>query len=80
MFFGTFWEHHTCFYNYCALIIKYLNAVLCYSEEITYQDIQRHAQPIMHRLCGATELTERDDKCQGPLAAHYIQPHGLLFL
>ena len=34
MFFGTFWEHHTCFYNYCTLIISYLNAILCYSEEI----------------------------------------------
>ena len=34
MFFGTFWEHHTCFYNYCTLIISYLNTILCYSEEI----------------------------------------------
>lgn len=34
MFFGTFWEHHTCFYNYHVLIISYLGAILCYSEEI----------------------------------------------
>ena len=34
MFFGTFWEHHTCLYTYHVLIIKYLNAILCYSEEI----------------------------------------------
>ena len=34
MFFGTFWEHHTCFYNYHVLIISYLCAILCYSEEI----------------------------------------------
>ena len=34
MFFGTFWEHHTCLYIYHVLIIKYLNIILCYSEEI----------------------------------------------
>lgn len=34
MFLGTFWEHHTCLYIYHALIIKYLNTILCYSEEI----------------------------------------------
>ena len=34
MFFGTFWEHHTCHYICHTLIIKYLNAILCYSEEI----------------------------------------------
>ena len=34
MFFGTFWEHHTCLYIYHVLIIKYLNTILCYSEEI----------------------------------------------
>lgn len=34
MFFGTFWEHHTCLYTYHVLIIKHLNAILCYSEEI----------------------------------------------
>ena len=34
MFFGTFWEHHTCPYTYHVLIIRYLNAILCYSEEI----------------------------------------------
>ena len=28
MFFGTFWEHHTCFYNYHVLIISYLCAIL----------------------------------------------------
>jgi len=33
MFFGTFWEHHTCHYIYHTLIIKYLNTILCYSEE-----------------------------------------------
>lgn len=35
MFFGTFWEHHTCLYIYHVLIIKHLNTILCYSEEIT---------------------------------------------
>lgn len=34
MFFGTFWEHHTCHYIYRVLIIKYLDTILCYSEEI----------------------------------------------
>ena len=34
MFFGTFWEHHTYLYTYHVLIIKYLNTILCYSEEI----------------------------------------------
>mgnify|MGYP005912767615 CR=1 FL=1 len=34
MFFGTFWEHHTSLYANHILIIKYLNAILCYSEEI----------------------------------------------
>ena len=34
MFFGTFWEHYTCHYICHTLIIKYLNTILCYSEEI----------------------------------------------
>ena len=34
MFFGTFREHHTCLYIYRVLIIKYLDTILCYSEEI----------------------------------------------
>ena len=34
MFFGTFWEHHTCHYICRTLIIKYLSTILCYSEEI----------------------------------------------
>ena len=34
MFFGTFWEHHTCHYICRTLIIKHLNTILCYSEEI----------------------------------------------
>lgn len=34
MFFGTFWEHHTCHYICHTLIIKHLNKILCYSEEI----------------------------------------------
>ena len=34
MFFGTFWEHHTCHYICHTLIIKHLNTILCYSEEI----------------------------------------------
>ena len=34
MFFGTFWEHHTYHYICHMLIIKYLNTILCYSEEI----------------------------------------------
>ena len=34
MFFGTSWEHHTCFYNYHILIISHLDTILCYSEEI----------------------------------------------
>ena len=41
MFFGTFWEHHTCFYNYHVLIISYLGAILCYSEEIAKEIIQK---------------------------------------
>lgn len=34
MFFGTFWEHHTCHYICHTLIIKHLNTILCYLEEI----------------------------------------------
>lgn len=34
MFFGTFWEHHTCHYICHTLIIKHLSTILCYSEEI----------------------------------------------
>lgn len=47
MFFGTFWEHHTCPYIYHTLIIKYLNTILCYSEEIAKY------VPIMVKLCYA---------------------------
>lgn len=47
MFFGTFWEHHTCLYIYHILIIKYLNIILCYSEEIAKY------VPIMVKLCYA---------------------------
>lgn len=47
MFFGTFWEHHTCLYTYHILIIKYLNAILCYSEEIAKY------VPIVVKLCYA---------------------------
>lgn len=47
MFFGTFWEHHTCHYIYHTLIIKYLNTILCYSEEIAKY------VPIMVKLCYA---------------------------
>ena len=47
MFFGTFWEHHTCLYIYHALIIKYLNTILCYSEEIAKY------VPIVVKLCYA---------------------------
>ena len=47
MFFGTFWEHHTCLYTYHALIIKYLNTILCYSEEIAKY------VPIVVKLCYA---------------------------
>lgn len=47
MFFGTFWEHHTCFYNYHILIISYLGAILCYSEEIAKY------VPIVVKLCYA---------------------------
>ena len=34
MFLGTFWEHHTYHYICHVLIIKHLNIILCYSEEI----------------------------------------------
>ena len=34
MFFGTFWEHHTYHYICHTLIIKHLNTILSYSEEI----------------------------------------------
>ena len=47
MFFGTFWEHHTCHYIYHILIIKHLNTILCYSEEIAKY------VPIMVKLCYA---------------------------
>lgn len=47
MFFGTFWEHHTCLYTNHILIIKYLNAILCYSEEIAKY------VPIVVKLCYA---------------------------
>lgn len=47
MFFGTFWEHHTCHYICHTLIIKYLNAILCYSEEIAKY------VPIVVKLCYA---------------------------
>ena len=47
MFFGTFWEHHTCLYTYHVLIIKYLNTILCYSEEIAKY------VPIVVKLCYA---------------------------
>ena len=47
MFFGTSWEHHTCFCNYHILIINYLNGILCYSEEIAKY------VPIVVKLCYA---------------------------
>ena len=47
MFFGTFWEHHTCLYIYHVLIIKHLNTILCYSEEIAKY------VPVMVKLCYA---------------------------
>ena len=47
MFFGTFREHHTCLYIYRVLIIKYLDAILCYSEEIAKY------VPIVVKLCYA---------------------------
>ena len=47
MFFGTFWEHHTCFRNYHVLIISYLDTILCYSEEIAKY------VPIVVKLCYA---------------------------
>lgn len=47
MFFGTFWEHRTCLYIYHVLIIKYLNTILCYSEEIVKY------VPVMVKLCYA---------------------------
>ena len=47
MFFGTFWEHHTYLYNYRVLTIKYLDTILCYSEEIAKY------VPIVVKLCYA---------------------------
>lgn len=47
MFFGTFWEHHTCHYSCHTLIIKHLNTILCYSEEIAKY------VPIVVKLCYA---------------------------
>ena len=47
MFFGTFWEHHTCHYFCHTLIIKHLNTILCYSEEIAKY------VPIVVKLCYA---------------------------
>ena len=49
MFFGTFWEHHTCHYICHTLIIKHLNTILCYSEEIAKY------VPIVVKLCYAIE-------------------------
>ena len=47
MFFGTFWEHHTCHYICHTLIIKHLNTILCYSEEIAKY------VPVAVKLCYA---------------------------
>lgn len=47
MFFGTFWEHHTCHYICHTLLIKHLNTILCYSEEIAKY------VPIVVKLCYA---------------------------
>lgn len=47
MFFGTFWEHHTYHYISHTLIIKHLNTILCYSEEIAKY------VPIVVKLCYA---------------------------
>lgn len=47
MFFGTFWEHNTCLYIYHVLIIRHLNTILCYSEEIAKY------VPIVVKLCYA---------------------------
>ena len=47
MFFGTFWEHHTCHYICHTLIIKHLSTILCYSEEIAKY------VPIVVKLCYA---------------------------
>ena len=47
MFFGTFWEHHTCLYTYRMLNIKHLDTILCYSEEIAKY------VPIVVKLCYA---------------------------
>lgn len=47
MFFGTFWEYHTCHYICYTLIIKHLNTILCYSEEIAKY------VPIVVKLCYA---------------------------
>ncbi len=47
MFFGTFWEHHIYYYICHALIIRHLNTILCYSEEIAKY------VPVMVKLCYA---------------------------
>ena len=47
MFLGTFWEHHTYHYICHVLIIKHLNIILCYSEEIAKY------VPIVVKLCYA---------------------------
>ena len=47
MFFGTIWEHHTYHYICHTLIIKHLNTILCYSEEIAKY------VPIVVKLCYA---------------------------
>ena len=47
MFFGTFWEHHTCHHICHTLIFKHLNTILCYSEEIVKY------VPVMVKLCYA---------------------------
>lgn len=47
MFFGTFWEHYTYLYIYHVLIIKHLDTILYYSEEIAKY------VPIVVKLCYA---------------------------
>ena len=55
MFFGTFWEHHTCFRNYHVLIISYLDAILCYSEETKKFEIRTNSKYWIYNNWSTTE-------------------------
>lgn len=62
MFFGTFWEHHTCFYNYHTLIISGLNYILCYSKEIADNFIDSEKKGSKYRIVNSV-VKARSSSC-----------------